>query len=102
MDTSKSSEVLKMEQQEKETLPVKLVTSRGEEEKVKSGDYMIDLEAGLLPHEVSEKGSTFKQYRDAFVGFIEELVIIVVIVLLLYFLTMIGLFYVMAMTKVLF
>ncbi|CAI4055937.1 hypothetical protein N7582_000468 [Saccharomyces uvarum] len=102
MDTSKRSEVLKMEQQEKETAPAKPVTSQEEKEEVKCGDFTIDLEAGLLPHEVSEKGSTFKQYRDAFVGFIEELVIIIVIVLLLYFLTMIGLFYVMAMTKVLF
>ncbi|EJT42222.1 PHM6-like protein [Saccharomyces kudriavzevii IFO 1802] len=91
-----------MEQQEEETTQVELVENHGEEEVVKCNEYMIDLEAGLLPHEGSGKSGTFKQCRDSFLGFIEELIIVIIIVLIFYSLTMAGLFYVMTMTKILF
>ena len=91
-----------MEQQEKKTTQKEFVKTQGEDEEVKCIDYMLDLEAGLLSQENTGKSSNFKQYCDAFLGFVEEAVIIIIIVLILYGLTMVGLFYVMTMTKVLF
>lgn len=102
-DTSRrSDDVLKMEQQEEETRRAEYAETQGEREKVKCIDYIIDLEAGLPRHESSGKSNTFKQCYDAFLSFIEELIIVIIIVLLLYSLTMVGLFYVMTMTKFLF
>lgn len=102
-DTSRCiDDVLKIGQQEKEIRQAEFSDAQGEREEVKCIDYTVDLEAGLPHHESSGKSNTLKQCYNAVLGFLEELIIVIIIVLLLYSLTMVGLFYVMTMTKFLF
>ncbi|CAI4344379.1 BGP_1a_G0010630.mRNA.1.CDS.1 [Saccharomyces cerevisiae] len=102
-DTSRCiDDVLEIGQQEKEIRQAEFSDAQGEREEVKCIDYTVDLEAGLPRHESSGKSNTLKQCYNAVLGFLEELIIVIIIVLLSYSLTMVGLFYVMTMTKFLF